>query len=256
MLLQYFVQNEFFNSRDTETQPAQPAFSDKKDNFSLKGPVTFKSEYQAIQHTHLEDGCHSAAALTAIQNNFKAPHNVAAATTTKTMQTSVVREEDKVTDKKSDSKANKAPGIASNISGSNVMQITKCPHVNRKHYAKNMCSSCYRKFGRNQNAWACAHTDKLLYSMGMCQTCYLADYHKKRTKIKKEKEAEEARQRLLKGKRVIINEEDNEFEPHEHDITNREVIFSSCHSISSESIRKINQDIKKETIEAIDGISE
>ena len=30
-----------------------------------------------------------------------------------------------------------------------VMKITKCPHVNRKHYAKNMCSSCYRKYGRN-----------------------------------------------------------------------------------------------------------
>jgi len=32
---------------------------------------------------------------------------------------------------------------------SNAMKITRCPHVNRKHYAKNMCSSCYRKFGRN-----------------------------------------------------------------------------------------------------------
>ena len=30
-----------------------------------------------------------------------------------------------------------------------VMTITKCPHTHRKHYAKNMCSSCYRKFGRN-----------------------------------------------------------------------------------------------------------
>ena len=29
------------------------------------------------------------------------------------------------------------------------MKITKCPHEDRKHYAKNMCSSCYRKFGRN-----------------------------------------------------------------------------------------------------------
>ena len=31
-----------------------------------------------------------------------------------------------------------------------------------------MCSSCYRKYGRNQNAWNCAHHDRLLYSMGMC----------------------------------------------------------------------------------------
>ena len=30
-----------------------------------------------------------------------------------------------------------------------VMKVTKCPHANRKHYAKNMCSSCYRKYGRN-----------------------------------------------------------------------------------------------------------
>ena len=49
-----------------------------------------------------------------------------------------------------------------------VMKVTKCPHINRKHYAKNMCSSCYRKYGRNQNAWNCAHKDRLLYSMGMC----------------------------------------------------------------------------------------
>jgi hypothetical protein len=66
----------------------------------------------------------------------------------------------------------------------NSMKITKCPHVHRKHYAKNMCSSCYRKFGRNQLAWNCSHTDRLNYSIGMCQTCYLSDYHKRRTKAK------------------------------------------------------------------------
>ena len=59
-----------------------------------------------------------------------------------------------------------------------VMKITKCPHTSRKHYAKNMCSSCYRKYGRNQYAHKCPHKDRLLYSMGMCQTCYLSDYHK------------------------------------------------------------------------------
>ena len=41
-----------------------------------------------------------------------------------------------------------------------------------------MCSSCYRKYGRSQNATKCPHSDRMLYSMGMCQTCYLADYHK------------------------------------------------------------------------------
>ena len=126
------------------------------------------------------------------------------------------------------------------------MQITKCPHTHRKHYAKNMCSSCYRKYGRNQYASKCEHKDRLLYSMGMCQTCYLADYHKKRTKIKKEKEeAEKAKQKLLNSKRVKIQEEDNEVEPHEDEITNQEVVFSSCLSISSESIRRMNNEIKK-----------
>lgn len=57
-----------------------------------------------------------------------------------------------------------------------------CPHTDRKHYAKNMCSSCYRRFGRKQYATKCGHSDRLLYSMGMCQTCYMADYHKRRTK--------------------------------------------------------------------------
>lgn len=72
-----------------------------------------------------------------------------------------------------------------------VMRITKCPHHTRKHYAKNMCSSCYRKYGRNEYAVNCPHTDRLLYSKGMCQTCYLSDYHQKRTKVKREKKQEE-----------------------------------------------------------------
>ena len=28
------------------------------------------------------------------------------------------------------------------------MLINKCPHTHRKHYAKNMCASCYRKNGK------------------------------------------------------------------------------------------------------------
>lgn len=60
--------------------------------------------------------------------------------------------------------------------------ITDCPHPDRKHYAKGMCSSCYRKYGRKQNATKCGHLDRLNYSMGMCQTCYMADYHQRRTK--------------------------------------------------------------------------
>ena len=68
------------------------------------------------------------------------------------------------------------------------MKITKCPHTHRKHYAKNMCSSCYRKFGRNQLAWNCEHKDRLNYSVGMCQTCYLSNYHKRRVKAKRKQE--------------------------------------------------------------------
>jgi hypothetical protein len=70
------------------------------------------------------------------------------------------------------------------------MLVTKCPHTNRKHYAKNMCSSCYRKFGRKEYATKCEHTDRLNYSIGMCQTCYLADYHQRRTKVKRREKKE------------------------------------------------------------------
>eukprot|EP00356_Strombidium_inclinatum_P016227 CAMPEP_0170486954 /NCGR_PEP_ID=MMETSP0208-20121228/5847_1 /TAXON_ID=197538 /ORGANISM="Strombidium inclinatum, Strain S3" /LENGTH=295 /DNA_ID=CAMNT_0010761049 /DNA_START=496 /DNA_END=1383 /DNA_ORIENTATION=+ len=89
-----------------------------------------------------------------------------------------------------------------------VMKVTKCPHTERKHYAKNMCSSCYRKYGRSQNATACEHTDRLVYSMGMCQTCYLADYHKKRTKVKRREKAEAKRReaQLQKEKALALQE--------------------------------------------------
>ena len=60
------------------------------------------------------------------------------------------------------------------------MKITRCPHTNRKHYAKNMCANCYRRFGRDIKATKCKHKDRLAYSLGMCQACYLGDYHKRR----------------------------------------------------------------------------
>jgi hypothetical protein len=95
----------------------------------------------------------------------------------------------------------------------NSMKITKCPHVHRKHYAKNMCSSCYRKFGRNQLAWNCEHTDRLNYSIGMCQTCYLSDYHKRRTKAKAKAAAKTT---------------------------------DSCELISNSSLERINEEINQE----------
>lgn len=60
------------------------------------------------------------------------------------------------------------------------MRVTKCKHTDRKHYAKNLCANCYRRFGRDIKATKCKHKDRLAYSLGMCQACYLSDYHKRR----------------------------------------------------------------------------
>jgi hypothetical protein len=60
------------------------------------------------------------------------------------------------------------------------MQVTKCKHTDRKHYAKNLCGACYRRFGRDIKATKCKHTERIVYSLGMCQPCYLGDYIKRR----------------------------------------------------------------------------
>jgi hypothetical protein len=59
-------------------------------------------------------------------------------------------------------------------------EIFKCPHTDRKHYAKNMCHNCYHRKGKSKMAYACGHTNKSHYSSGMCQNCYLAKYYIKR----------------------------------------------------------------------------
>ncbi|CAG9335724.1 unnamed protein product [Blepharisma stoltei] len=65
------------------------------------------------------------------------------------------------------------------------MKITACPHVNKRHYARNMCSTCYHRSGRQKQAWACQHKDRRLYAKGVCKTCYLRNYHKaKFSKVK------------------------------------------------------------------------
>ena len=99
------------------------------------------------------------------------------------------------------------------------MKITKCPHTQRKHYAKNMCSSCYRKLGRNQLAWNCDHKEKLNYSGGMCQTCYLSHYHQRTKELRKSKA------------KALLKPESKE---------------ESFDSISERSIARINQDIQGE----------
>lgn len=47
-------------------------------------------------------------------------------------------------------------------------EIFKCPHVDKKHYAKNMCHNCYHRRGKTKMASACDHTNKPHYSNGLC----------------------------------------------------------------------------------------
>ena len=62
-------------------------------------------------------------------------------------------------------------------------QVSACPHTNRKHYAKNMCSVCYHRFGRRKLAWNCDHRTRFNYSKGLCQPCYLRNYIRSRPKV-------------------------------------------------------------------------
>ena len=64
-------------------------------------------------------------------------------------------------------------------------EITACPHVLRKHYAKNMCNNCYHKKGRDKNAWKCHHSDRKHYAKGFCQNCYLKDYNLAKADVSK-----------------------------------------------------------------------
>lgn len=66
------------------------------------------------------------------------------------------------------------------------MNVFKCPHTDRKHYAKNMCNNCYHKQGRNKKATKCPHSDRQNYAKGKCQNCYLNDYHKVKRRMKKQ----------------------------------------------------------------------
>lgn len=68
-----------------------------------------------------------------------------------------------------------------------VMKNTNCPHKNAKHYAKNMCSSCYHLRGRVKKAWKCEHINEFHYALGLCYNCYFSQ-HKKNKKEKKENE--------------------------------------------------------------------
>ena len=59
-------------------------------------------------------------------------------------------------------------------------KVNKCKHTDRRHYAKNLCGPCYRRFMHDIRATKYKHTDRLPYLLGMCQACYLGEYHKQR----------------------------------------------------------------------------
>jgi hypothetical protein len=65
------------------------------------------------------------------------------------------------------------------------MSVSRCPHPDRKHYAKGMCNNCYHKQGRNKLAWLCEHKDRQAYAKGKCQNCYLNEYHRMRRLAKR-----------------------------------------------------------------------
>lgn len=61
-----------------------------------------------------------------------------------------------------------------------IATITRCEHVEMKHYAKGMCNHCYHLYGRTSLANKCPHTDKMNYAKGMCQNCYFNSYNQKK----------------------------------------------------------------------------
>lgn len=67
--------------------------------------------------------------------------------------------------------------------------VTNCEHVDRKHYAKGLCSSCYHRGGRTKLANNCPHTDRVLYAKGKCQECYSV-LKRQRKQMKKQLENE------------------------------------------------------------------
>jgi hypothetical protein len=74
---------------------------------------------------------------------------------------------------------------------------TACPHKDRKHYAKNMCSACYHRSGRTKAAWKCKHSERAHYARGLCQNCYLSLYHQRRGLDKKLQEAKTHNRELV-----------------------------------------------------------
>lgn len=96
---------------------------------------------------------------------------------------------EKQSEEVSQSSEKKTPSEANNRKRMNVF---RCPHKDRKHYAKNMCNNCYHKQGRNKKATKCPHKDRQNYAKGKCQNCYLNDYHKVKRRMKKAQGAQKS----------------------------------------------------------------
>jgi len=62
-----------------------------------------------------------------------------------------------------------------------IKKQNTCGHVDQEHYAKNLCYTCYHKFGRNKKPWKCSHD--VLYARGLCQLCYVELYNRKRKRM-------------------------------------------------------------------------
>ena len=69
-----------------------------------------------------------------------------------------------------------APILSRKIKRKSFKQITDCPHEDRKHYAKNMCYTCYHRQGREKKAWVCEHSTHAHYALGLCHNCYQNKY--------------------------------------------------------------------------------
>ena len=46
--------------------------------------------------------------------------------------------------------------------------INKCPHTDRKYYAKGLCTNCYHLMGRPNTATKCIHKNKMSFAKGLC----------------------------------------------------------------------------------------
>ena len=53
--------------------------------------------------------------------------------------------------------------------------IDRCPHTERKYYAKGMCTNCYHNSGRPNKATNCIHKYSMNFAKGLCQSCYQSE---------------------------------------------------------------------------------